>query len=483
MTALPLLRSLSKIVSLMLVAVCAITSLGQAADEHRPNYLIIMADDCTHSDLPVYGGKNAITPNLDALAEESLVFNRAYLAEAMCQPCRSELYTGQFPMRNGCAWNHSGSRPTATSMSQHLGPLGYRVGLTGKKHVVPPASFRFENVPGVEGGCVSKTAKFDDAGMKAFMGRDPGQPFCLVVGLVVPHSPWTVGDASQFNQAELKLPPNIADTAATRSDFSKYLAEITVLDQHVGRTLDALAASGQADKTVVLFTSEQGSQFPGNKWTNWNTGVHTALVVRWPGHTKPGVRTDALVQYADVLPTLVDVAGGRPPAGSFDGSSFLPVLQGKSDRHREHAYAMHNNTPEGPPYAIRAVTDGTHHYIRNLQPDALYIEKHVMGQMQWHDYWPTWVFESTFNARTNELVKRFMRRPAEELYRIDSDPYEMTNLAGQADEAAAEEQLSAELDRWMQAQGDPGAAIDTEEQWKASKAGKHFDRDPGRRAR
>ncbi|MCB1226825.1 MAG: sulfatase-like hydrolase/transferase, partial [Verrucomicrobiales bacterium] len=72
-----------------------------------PNFLIVLADDCTFSDLPVYGGENAKTPNLDRLASESLVFNRAYLSEAMCQPCRAELYSGQYPMRNGCAWNHS----------------------------------------------------------------------------------------------------------------------------------------------------------------------------------------------------------------------------------------------------------------------------------------------------------------------------------------------------------------------------------------
>ena len=63
-----------------------------------PNVLVIMADDCTYNDLPVYGGQNAKTPNLDRLAKEGLVFNRAYLAEAMCQPCRAELFTGQYPI-------------------------------------------------------------------------------------------------------------------------------------------------------------------------------------------------------------------------------------------------------------------------------------------------------------------------------------------------------------------------------------------------
>jgi len=81
-----------------------------SSEPRRPNVLIVMADDCTYNDLPVYGGQNAATPNLDRFSSRGLVFNRAYLASAMCQPCRAELYSGLYPMSNGCAWNHSASR-------------------------------------------------------------------------------------------------------------------------------------------------------------------------------------------------------------------------------------------------------------------------------------------------------------------------------------------------------------------------------------
>ena len=112
----------------------ACPALGEGA---RPNILLIIGDDCTYNDLAVYGGENALTPNIDRLASEGLVFDRAYLVSAMCQPCRAELYTGQYPMRNGSAWNSSASRPNVTSMPDHLRPLGYRVGLAGKVHVKP----------------------------------------------------------------------------------------------------------------------------------------------------------------------------------------------------------------------------------------------------------------------------------------------------------------------------------------------------------
>ena len=199
---------------------------ASAADQ--PNFLIILADDCTYNDLPLYGGKNAKTPNIDRLASQGLTFNRAYLSEAMCQPCRSELYSGRYPLGNGCAWNHSASLDSVTSMPQHLSALGYRVGLAGKVHVKPAKVFPFENVQGFDANCVRNPTKphfLSD--VKDFIGRDKNQPFCLVVALVEPHVPWVMGDPSVYPPSKLTLPPNLADTVRTREDFSRYLAEIT----------------------------------------------------------------------------------------------------------------------------------------------------------------------------------------------------------------------------------------------------------------
>ncbi len=448
-----------------------------AAD--RPNVLIIMADDCTYNDLPAYGGRNAKTPNIDRLANQGLVFNRAYLAESMCQPCRAELYTGQYPMTNGCAWNHSASRPDVTSMPHHLGKLGYRVGLAGKVHVKPAKAFPFEKVGGFDPNCVrSPTRNHDLDATYKFMTRDPTQPFCLVVALVEPHVPWVMGDASQYPPKKLKLPPNIADTPKTREDFGSYLAEITYMDGQVGELLGTLEKAGLADDTLVLFTSEQGSQFPGNKWTTWDTGVHTALIARWPGKVPVGKRTDAIVQYADVMPTLVELADGKPSNHKYDGSSFLSVLTGKKQTHRQYAFGLHNNIPEGPPYPTRTVTDGEYRYIRNLTPNELYIEKHLMGQIggsaKHNPYWPTWMREAWANPHTYRLVKRYMSRPAEQLYHTKADPYEMTNLANDPAQAKVKARLSAELDKWMASQGDPGKAQDTKRAIEAARRGEHL---------
>ena len=171
--------------------------LGATAAAGAPNVLIIMADDCTYNDLPLYGGRNANTPNIDRLASQGLTFDHAYLAEAMCQPCRSELFTGRFPMRNGCAWNHSASRPGIESMPQRLKPLGYRAGLAGKVHVKPRSVYPFTVVRGFDPNCVrNPTRPHDVEGISAFMAED--SPFCLVIGLVEPHVPWVMGDATAY---------------------------------------------------------------------------------------------------------------------------------------------------------------------------------------------------------------------------------------------------------------------------------------------
>lgn len=461
--------------TLLTILTAATSATTFAADP--PNVLIIMADDCTHNDLPLYGGQNARTPNIDALAGQGLTFNKAYLCSAMCQPCRAELFTGQYPMNNGCAWNHSASRPNVKSMPQHLQQAGYRVGIAGKVHVKPDDVFPFQKVAGYDASCVRNPTKtHDTTGVREFMSDK--KPFCLVVALVEPHVPWVMGDASAYPPKKIKLPPNIADTPRTREDFGRYLAEITYMDGQVGELLATLEQTGKAQDTLVLFTSEQGSQFPGCKWTNWDTGVHTAMIARWPGKVPAGKRTDALLQYCDVLPTIMDLAGAETAGHNFDGVSFRSVLEGSATGLRKFAYFMHNNLPEGPPYPVRSITDGSYRYIQNLTPGELYIEKHVMGKRGTGDlnnpYWATWVWNTEQESATYDLVKRYMLRPPEQLYHTAEDSYEMNNLAADATVSDRKQQLKTELASWMKQQGDPGIPQDTMDALEAARKQRHL---------
>ena len=437
----------------------------------KPNLLVILADDCTYSDLSFHGGENARTPNLDGFAKQGTVFERAYLGMAMCSPCRSEFYTGRLPLRNGCAWNQGTSRPGTRSMPHFLGELGYRVGLAGKTHIKPAKAYPFEDVPGFDDNCVhDPTLPHNLGGVRKFVTRDAKQPFCLVVALTEPHAPWVMGDASAYPPRSLKLPPYLADTPLTRQSYSRYLAEITYMDSQVGELLGLLDKEGLARNTLVLFSSEQGAQFPGCKWTNWDSGLHTSMVARWPGTVPAGRRTPALVQYADVLPTFMELAGGKPDPAVFDGTSFAAVLRGQSDRHRGFVYGMHNNYPEGPPYPIRSVGDGEWRYIRNLSPQKLYIEKHLMGRTEHNPYLGSWVFSATENPKHLRLVERFISRPAEELYHTAQDRFEMTNLAADPAHAETKARLAAALDKSLKDQLDPGVPLDTPEAFDAAKS-------------
>ncbi len=458
---------------LRLLALAAALIGSALSTPQPPNVLVIIADDCTYSDLPFHGGENARTPHLSALAGQGTVFERAYLGMAICAPSRSELYTGRLPLRNGCAWNHAPCRPGTRSLPHYLGDLGYRVGLAGKWHITPAEVFPFEKVPGFDENCVREpvTLPHDLAGVRQFATRDASQPFCLVVALTEPHVPWAMGDASAYPPGQLKLPPYLADTPRTRQDFSRYLAEITYMDSQVGELLELLDETKLADNTLVLFTSEQGAQFPGNKWTNWDSGLHTSIVARLPGVVPAGRRTAALVQYADVVPTLIELAGGKPDPGVFDGTSFAAVLRGESDEHRDFAHGMHNNYPEGPPYPIRSITDGDWRYIRNLTSERTYIEKHLMGRTEHNPYWATWIFHSTEHPEILRLVERFLHRPAEHLYHTAQDRYEMNNLADDPAHAETKARLAAALDRHLADQRDPGAELDTPAAFEAARRG------------
>ncbi len=430
----------------------------------RPNILLTISDDVTYSTLGCYGGPNVPTPNIDSLAADGVKFNKAYLAMAMCSPCRQELYSGLYPPGSGGMWNHSRSLEGTQSICQHLRGLGYRVGLTGKHHAEPTAIYDFDEVEGFERNCCKRGPRMraDHTEIRQYMTYRPEEPFFLVIGLVDAHGPWTTGDPGRFDPAGIQLPPYLADLPEVRGEYVKYLAEVGELDRHVGNILRTLEEIQKADDTLVIFTSEQGASWPGCKWTNWEDGLHTAFIARWPGVIQPGQQTNALVQYADVVPTLIAAGGGEPDRYQLDGTSFLDVLTGDKDTHRKYAYGMHNNIPEGTPYPIRTVCTDRFRYIRNLTPQAAYYEKHLMQE----DYWLAWVEAAKKgNPSAQDTYRRYVHRPHEQLYDNDADPHEMNDLAQDSGFAEVKAELSGELDRWMQAQQDPGAALDCEQEY------------------
>ncbi len=423
----------------------------------RPNLLLFLADDMTYTDLGCYGNKDVHTPHIDRLAAEGLRFTRFYNSSPTCSPLRQSLYTGIYPVRNGAHPNHSRVYDWVRSLPHHMQALGYRCAIVGKRHEAPAEAFPFEMLGGQhgDGGKTPDGADLPLERARAFMDRDRKQPWCLVVASNQPHTPWNRGDASAYPPGQLTVPPYLVDTPELREGLSRYYAEISYMDAQVGRVMADLEALQMEQHTLVIWLSEQGSQLPFGKWTCYDTGIHAAAVLRWPGVVAPGSRSAALVSYVDVVPTFVDVAGGQPEKIDFDGRSFAPLLRGERDHHASHVFATH--TTRGihggsEAYATRAVTDGRWLYIRNLHHTETF-HNVITGKDRIFRSWKG--VESDF-ARTR--VAAYQRRPREELYDLETDPWCLKNIsAGHTERRGA---LSRQLDAWMEKQGDKGDATE-----------------------
>lgn len=431
---------------------------SQTKPDKRPNVVIIMADDLDSRQLSCYGGKNIQTRNIDQLAGEGLQFNSIYASHATCVPTRASLFTGLYPMRHGSFQNHKPVYKNMKSIGHYLDALGYKVGLTGKDHSTKPkAVFPFDIIKGFQPNCVASVDEYSLDALEKYMNVDD-KPFCLFIMSINPHKPWDLGDPSEFSAEKLILPPNMVDTKETREQFCKYLAEIRRLDNQVGDVMESLKKTGQDKNTVFIFLGEQGPQFPGGKWTCWDYGQKSSMIVRWPGVVKPRKTTDAIVQYEDITPTIIDIAGGAV-IDSLDGKSFLPILKGTSKMARPYAFGMYNNIPEGPPYPSRNVRDGRYKLILNLSPEKTYAIK-------WYNnpgdlgVWNSWQEEAKTDVKARFLTNRVSKRPAVEFYDMLKDPYELHNLAGSPSYNKKIAGYTRVLQEWMKQQGDEGMVVD-----------------------
>lgn len=433
---------------LVCFAVCHSVNAWPAERDGRPNVIIVLADDLTYSFIGCYGNPDVRTPNIDRLARDGMQFDLAYTSTAMCSPTRAQLYTGLFPVRNGAYPNHSGVRPGVRSLPHYLSNLGYRVGLNGKKHVKPAEAFPFEEIGGRD---------FNPDAIRQFVIRDNDQPFCLVVASRNPHAVWDRGDSSVCDPAELTLPETFVDTPETRAALCRCFGEVTELDREMGETDQILREAGLTDNTIFVFTSEQGAGFPGAKWTCYEDGLRVGLVVRWPGVVAAGSHSSALVHYIDVVPTLVEAAGGEAIAG-LDGRSFLSVLQGQRETHRSVTYGIHTQRGAiGSPktgYPVRSIRAGQYKYIMNLNHSVTFNNALILNDKD--RFWNSWVRKAASDPRAARLIERYINRPAEELYDLDADPAELRNLAGDPDRRATISRLREQLLAWMDEQGDRG---------------------------
>ena len=408
--------------------------------QSRPNIVLIHCHDLG-TWLPCYGMPSVPAPALDRFAAESIVFDAVFATAPLCTPARSSLFTGMLPHQNGLmglvhdGWRY---RPGVHTLPELLRPHGYRSALIGLQHEDLDARvLGFDEVHGL--GFLPRALEVAHR-TEWWLARqeEATEPFFLSIGAWEAHRPWPAEDYEPTDPAAVDVPPYLPDTPETRRDISGFHAAIRQLDEAVGRILAALEASGHAQDTLVLFTTDHGAAFPRAKSTLYDSGVQVALLVRPPrSWGLPAGRRSALVSHLDIAPGLLEIAGGAAPE-HLEGRSLLPLLE----------------DPEAAPAERELVLEKTHHDrydpIRALRtPDAKYIRNFAPGPQV-----PLALDleESLTRTGMDELLPP---RPAEELYLLDDDPAELENLAAHPDHQELRARLARRLDEHLRRTGDP----------------------------
>lgn len=433
------------------VLVCSLAGQVFAASAARPNLVIMLSDDHSLLDSTVYGAKDVRTPNMERIAAAGLTFDRAFVASPTCAPSRAALLTGLMPAHNGAEANHSKPRPEIKKLPAYLQDLGYEVVAFGKvAHYQQTADYGFDYFAHItfhDDAAVAEAVKW-------LRARQSAKPLCLFVGTNWPHVPWPEGSTG-FDKAKIIIPPEHVDTPTTREMRARYYAGIERMDSDLGAIFDATNAI-LGRNTFFLHSSDNGAQWPFAKWTCYEAGVRTPMIAVWPGKLAVGIRTAAMVSWIDILPTLVDVAGGSPPA-DIDGRSFGPVLRGQRTTHRDRIFTTHSADGKMNLYPSRALHTEGWHYIRNLHPEFKFTTHIDLGKpVDGAGYFASWTEAAKTSPAAASAVRRYHERPPEELYDLRVDRAELHNLAGDPRRTERLAAMRAEVATWMKAQGDTG---------------------------
>lgn len=401
----------------------------------RPNIIYLHSHDTGRYVQPY--GYGVPTPNIQRLAEGGVLFRQAFCAAPTCSASRAALLTGQ------CA--HSAGMTGLVNRgwqlndySQHLlhtlHNAGYHTVLAGMQHlhrdrtqlgydqiIAPPTS--------------AHVAEVVPAAVE-FLQNAPQQPFFLDVGFFETHRDFPQADPSEARY--IRPPAPLPDTPTTRQDMADFIKMVGELDRGVGLLLDALEATGLAENTLVIQTTDHGLAFPAMKCNLTDHGIGVLLIMRGPGGFTGGRVCDALVSHIDIFPTLCDLLTIAPPPW-LQGKSLLPVIREEQAEINDAIFAEVTYHAAYEPQ--RAVRTQRYKYIRRYGGRTA----------------P--VLPNCDDSLSKELwVEQGWRQRVvapEQLYDLLFDPNEMQNLADLADYADIMSDLRGQLDQWMQATHDP----------------------------
>ena len=504
--------------AILILSLLGFASIGagfqplSAAEEHADRNIVFFITDDESPTLGCYGDPVAVTPNIDALASDGVLFRNAFATTASCSASRSVILSGLHNHKNG-QFGHAhdfhkfSAFPNVVSLSlpRVLSNQGYRTALIGKYHVAPEVVFKFEQNFGR--AHPRNAVQMAENCRKFINDRSDTRPFFLYFGTSDPHRGGGIDKTSKlelkpnrfgnrppgklhkgvnevvYNPADIPIPAFLSDTPETREELAQYYQSCSRIDQGLGRLIAILKEAGVYDKTLIVFTSDHGMAFAGGKTTVYEPGLRVPFVVRNPYNEKRGFESDALISHIDITPSLVDFAGGLDAkingpknwvnpnrfwqeqglfenenrAGlnefkSWHGKSWLPVVAGKKQQHHDSIFASHTFHEITMYYPMRVVRERRYKLIWNIAHELQYPFA--------SDLWaaPTWQrqyeqgMEAMYGKRT---VGAYMHRPEFELYDLDSDPHEAVNLAGDDAHAETLQRLKKKLKAFQKRTKDP----------------------------
>lgn len=412
---------------------------SQTPQEQPPNIVFMIADDWSYPHASVYGDAVVRTPTFDFLAENGALFHQAYCASPSCSPSRAAILTGRYPHQNESVGNLWSVFPThLPNWVTLLEENGYFAGKERKGW--GPGDHE-------AGGYKHNPAGKDYRTFDNFLAQRPdNQPFCYWFGSSDPHREYEMnaGAKTGMEQEFVEVPDFFPDLACVRNDMLDYYYEVERFDRECGNIIKRLEAIGELDNTIIVMTSDNGMPFPRAKANLYDYGTRMPLAIYWKGEIKNGIEIDEFVNSIDFAPSFLEAAGIAVPE-SIAGQSFWAILKGEKARiDRSRVFLereRHANVRKGDlSYPMRAIRDHDYLYIQNFEPN-----RYPAGDPNVHQ--SVGQYGDVDNSITKFLIMdmatqkvanvdyfalSFGKRPAEELYAVKDDPFQLHNLVAES---------------------------------------------------
>jgi len=413
---------------ILLIFLLSFNSFFSQQESKTPNIVFYLSDDQDLLDYGVYGNPNVQTSNADLLASEGMKFSNFYTGQAICAPSRSQIFTGMYPVKNGCMANHIGVKPDIKSITTLLKESGYEVVLAGKSHVKPNKVFDWTHYFPKINNRYLPLEQIDD------YLKNVNKPFCLIIASDYPHGPYP--QTSNYSKADIfKLP---YDPSYIGNHKPGYYQNIQDDNDQLGQVLNMVDNYGLRENTMFIYASDHGLS---GKWSLKEQGLRVPFIIRWPGKIKPNTTSETLLTLVDVLPTMLEVSNTEIPS-EIDGKSFLETLNGSKMKIHDYIFGVstRQNIRECKIFPSRMIRGNRYKLIRNF--NSVEVVDSNLGD----------------NPVINEFAKigaeSFPNVPYEELYDLEKDPFQKVNLINNPKYKKIRNRLSVALENWMKSQED-----------------------------